>query len=311
MNQQEHSQCAVILTALPVEYQAVRHHLWHPQEEVHPESTIYERGIFRTPTQEWEVGLVETRMGTANAAFEAGRAIDYFKPSVVLFVGVAGGLKDVAIGDVVASTKVYGYESGKAGTSFQPRPAIGLPSYRLMQRAQSEQKKDDWLYRLPLPPQKRPRVFVGAIAAGEKVVSSTRSDTWKLLQASYSDALAVEMEGYGFLQAIHGHSHIDALVVRGISDLINGKSRADASGSQELAALHASAFAFEVLSKLGPNKPPDKKVESRPSESQPRLPSSTTSIRQKTSSGDIISPIGNNSRISIHKSSPSRKTKDQ
>lgn len=265
MSQQVSSQCAVILTALPVEYQAVRRYLWQPQEEIHPEGTIYERGIFRAPNQQWEVGLVETRMGTANAAFEAGRAIDYFKPSVVLFVGVAGGLKDVAIGDVVASTKVYGYESGKEGKAFQPRPVIGLPSYRLMQRAQSEQKKEDWLHRLPIPPQTPPRVYVGAIAAGEKVVASTRSSTWKFLKQHYGDALAVEMEGYGFLQAVHGHHNIDALVVRGISDLINGKSQTDASGSQELAALHASAFTFEVLakySKVERNQDPHKQQQS-------------------------------------------------
>jgi hypothetical protein len=40
--------------------------------------------------------------------------------------------------------------------------------------------------------------------------------------------------------------------VRGISDLIEGKSRADAEGSQLRAARNASAFAFEIIAKYRP-----------------------------------------------------------
>ena len=245
------SRSCVILTALSVEYEAVRDHLSQVAEETHPQGTVYERGTFGTGSYSWEVGIAEIGAGNPGASMEAERAIGYFDPEVILFVGIAGGLKDVAIGDVVAATKVYGYESGKATLSFQPRPDVGRSAYRMTQRARAESRRNDWLKRRrravrdPVP-----QALVKPIAAGEKVIASTRSTVHKFIRTSYGDAVAVEMEGRGFLEAAYANQSVDALVIRGISDLVDGKETSDASGYQEIAARHASAFAFEILAKL-------------------------------------------------------------
>ncbi|OUC14798.1 MAG: hypothetical protein B0A82_10760 [Alkalinema sp. CACIAM 70d] len=246
---------AVILTALPVEYMAVRSHLKNLQEEMHPQGTIYERGRFASNGQEWEVGIAEVGAGNAGAAVEAERSIAYFKPDILFFVGIAGGIKDVAIGDVVAATKVYGYESGKVGENFFPRPALGYSAYTLVQRARSEARKSEWLRRLSSSPASQPRVFVAPIAAGEKVVASKELDVFNFIRASYNDAIAVEMEGFGFLSAAFAYPNVKAIVIRGISDLIKDKNANDPiegteDERQERASRNASAFAFEVLAKL-------------------------------------------------------------
>jgi nucleoside phosphorylase len=240
---------AVMLTALPVEYSAVRTHLTDLREETHPQGTVYERGRFLGNGQEWEVGIVEVGAGNAGAAVEAERAIAHFKPNILFFVGIAGGIKDVAIGDVVAATKVYGYESGKIGEQFFTCPELGQSAYALVQRARAEARKGEWLKRLSSSPASQPHVLVAPIAAGEKVVASKASDIFKFIKASYNDAIAVEMEGFGFLSAAFAYPNIKTIVIRGISDLIDGKFEADRAGSQEIASRHASAFAFEILLK--------------------------------------------------------------
>src|SRR5688500_3413761 len=89
---------AEILTALTIEFQAVREHLTELRQEEHPDGSLDERGRFSSGKGTWEVLLVEAGTGNQRAASETERALQYFKPHVALFVGVAGGLKDVSLG---------------------------------------------------------------------------------------------------------------------------------------------------------------------------------------------------------------------
>ena len=239
---------AVVLTALRTEFEAVKAYLDNVRETVHPKGTIYETGDFNFNSYSpWTVSVVETGAGNSSAAAEAERSIATFRPDVIMFVGVAGGIKDVSIGDVVIADKVYGYESGKAEAAYKTRPLVFNSNYALEQRARAVARSDEWLSRLEQPLVERPKAFVAPIAAGEKVVASTRSPVFQFLRKNYNDAIAVEMEGIGFLEASHINPEVHAIVIRGISDLINKKEVTDAQGSQKLAARNVSAFAFENL----------------------------------------------------------------
>ncbi len=93
------------------------------------------------------------------------------------------------------------------------------------------------------------------IAAGEKVVASTRGVTYRFLREAYSDAIGVEMEGVGILMAAHFNDDYPAIVVRGISDRIGDKKAASDTVWQPVAAAAAAAFTFEFLSSLGAGAP--------------------------------------------------------
>ena len=239
---------AVILTAISEEYKAVKSHLADLKEDQH-RGTLYEVGQFVTSNNNfWDVAITEIGMCNSTAAFETERASEYFRPNVILFVGVAGGIKDVSIGDVVAVTKAYGYEYGKDIDSFKLRPDAPESTYDLIQRAKKVARDEKWTNRINYENKQIPKVFVGPIASGEKVLASTRSSTYEFIRSSYNDALAVDMEAHGFLRAAHANRDLMSIVIRGISDVLDKKSEADSKGSQKFASMNAAAFAFELIS---------------------------------------------------------------
>ena len=189
-------------------------------------------------------------MGNNTCALQTERAINFFDPEVVMFVGIAGGIKDLKLGDVIAAEKAYGYERGKISSiGFLTRPEVGMSSFALFEKAKAEAKKDNWKLRLPKRARtKKLKVITKAIAAGEKVITEIRSEVYQILFTHYNDTAAVEMEGSGFYSACHANGNLHFLIVRGISDLLSNKSETEAKGYQKIAARNASAFAFEVLS---------------------------------------------------------------
>ncbi|MBM0743959.1 AAA family ATPase [Phormidium sp. CLA17] len=243
---------AVILVSHPDEHQATRVYLTELEEKTHPQGTVYESGQFTANGQTWEVSISQIGPGNSDAATETERAIAYWQPNVVLSVGVAIGLKDVVAGNVVAAIEVYGYEAGKViESSFLPRPKIGLASYSLEQRAKAEARRENWLDRIQGEESNwTPQAVVGAIAAGEKELTSSQSELYQLLQANYGDALAVDDTGYGVLKAVHANVGTNALVIRGITHVIDQAVTIDPAKARKVAAQHASAFAFEILAKL-------------------------------------------------------------
>lgn len=240
----------VLLTALSLEYQAIRVHLTELQERVHPDGTIFEVGLL--PGSPWQVALAEIGQGTRSAAVITERARTWLRPDALLFVGVAGGLvDDIALGDVVVATKVYGFHGGKqTPEGFHARPQAWDASHRLEQAARAALRDPQWGRRLVQP---MPNVHFKPIAAGEVVLNDPQSSLADQLNRQYNDAVAIEMESSGVAQAAHLADGLQTLTVRGISDKADGRKRmTDADGWQQRAAANAAAAALAVLDRLVP-----------------------------------------------------------
>lgn len=246
----------VVLTALSLEQNAVVEKLSGVTDYEHPDSkTIYKIGFYSSNGGSLKIIVGRTNQTNVNAAIETERVIQQFAPTYLFFLGVAGGLKDVKVGDIVVGTDVIGYERGKIKGEFLLRPQFGFSSYELEQKSVSFAQSPEWGQKsVNLVDNKfheAIQVIAGTIASGEKVIGSVDASLYFFLKKHCSHALAVEMEGLGFLEACRPYPHIKSLIVRGISDLVDDKEKSDAENSQYYASKNASEFLFGMIDFIG------------------------------------------------------------
>jgi adenosylhomocysteine nucleosidase len=232
----------VILTALQLEYLAVRRHLVDIHTHEHHAGTLFEKGSIAGR----HVAIATIGEGNASAAALTERAITEFQPAAVLFVGIAGALRDwLVLGDVVVATRIYAYHGGRSTDhAFRTRPRVWDSSHRLEQLARFVARSNTWQSTIPATP----AVHFNPIAAGEVLLDSKKSPLATQLRDRYEDAVAIEMESAGMAYASHLNEKTPSLTIRGISDFADGAK--DRTGDSPLAAENAAAFAVAVIAEL-------------------------------------------------------------
>lgn len=234
----------VILCPIAVEFEAVYQLLEDTEEGNGPVlAQDFALGYVSAANHIWKVALVETGSRTEHLGAITARVMYYFQPKYILLVGVAGGIKDVAIGDIVIATKAYGYDSGKESENgFDSRPYVIdhpveiLRICRRLARKYNSQKRSF-------------KVVLGPIASGNKVVAYRDAVTYQIIKQHYNDTIALEMEATGFAEAASGFG-VQFANIRGISDLLDNKTKSDKEGSQELASQRAAQFTIDLIRSL-------------------------------------------------------------
>jgi nucleoside phosphorylase len=248
----------VILTAIQEEYEAVREHLDQPAE-VFVDGTMYEKGNFGGEQPIAQIIIRQCGQSNVVAAGETVRAINAFQPDYMFFVGIAGGRKDVKIGDVVFGSKIYYYEVQKLTTQgAKYRPDQATSTYEIEEVVKLAQTNGEWK-RLIKERNKQFIVRIGAIASGEKLIDNYSDRVAQDIDVHFNDTLAVEMEGFGFGRMLTKQGgkarQIYFGVFRGISDLVNaptqelpGESKRPTFAKQ-VASRTAAGLAFWTLYK--------------------------------------------------------------
>jgi adenosylhomocysteine nucleosidase len=227
----------VILTALEVEYTAIRAKMDGTRLHRHLQGTRFEVGS----SGGCRIALGLVGKGNQAAAVLAERAIAEFSPAALLFVGVAGALHShIALGDVVVATHIYAFHGGTSeNDGFKSRPRVWEVSHSADQIAHHVARS--W----------KGEVHFGPIAAGEVVLNSQISAYAHWIRQHYNDALAIGMEGAGVAQAAHLNRALPVVVVRGVSDRADGtKETTDRERWQERAVANAADFTMALAGSL-------------------------------------------------------------
>ena len=261
--------------------------------------TVYECGTFYSDLgKEWLVVVAETGAGTHPAQTAVTYAHNLFPEfEVQILVGIGGSRKSEApIGSVVSSDHVYMPYSAKYAEGMRSsRPRTFQVDQRLINIARKVCRDKEWPSRIcnplggKLPPLAAyPMVFppiglVAPIASVEAVLADPESELEALIADGYGDTCVVEMEGYGAVYAA-SQERVPSILVRAVSDMTQDKSPEKDTERQPVAACHAAAFAFEMLSHWAQAFPPIKPL-------TPGIVPATVAVATRQAAAPLVRPI--------------------
>lgn len=183
-------------------------------------------------------------------AAEAARDMfEYWRPDVLVLVGISGGLSsgDAGLGDVVVPDYLHYGEFRKLTDASDDlrfaaydHPNVGLRSDIVEQVAEL----GDWVERITgdrpaLADDERYgsdpdrlKVEVGSLVAGEKIMGDPDHPEQQRMFVSFEHAIAVDMESWGVGRTVqHARTQADynprLVIIRGISDIVERPKKSD------------------------------------------------------------------------------------
>ena len=197
------------------------------------EKNIYEKTFYIGNVENKEVVLVKSNVGKVNSARVCQILIDNFDIKLIINVGTAGSVDNrLEIGDVVVATKLVQYD-------FDVTP-FGRKLGEIENIGEYIEVDNNLLNLFDGINAKK-----GIIASGDKFIVNREE---KANVRNLFGALCIEMEGASIAQVCY-LDKIPFLVIRSITDKLDGSSKVDFETFLELSSKVAANILKEVLKK--------------------------------------------------------------
>jgi adenosylhomocysteine nucleosidase len=202
-----------------------------------------------------KVVVLKAGVGKVNASYSTAILTENYRPSALIFTGVAGGLAPEAMpGDIVIGEKLVQYDFGQidsSGFKVSPfRKLTGGSHEQLMipsdlNLLEISKKASDQADLVPISG-REPRVFTGVIATGDVFVSS--DEKARRLYKEFG-ALATEMEGAAIAHICRTLG-IPFVIIRSCSDNANNHARVNFNAFVGPASVNSARIVLGILERL-------------------------------------------------------------
>lgn len=186
-----------------------------------------------------ELIIAYSKIGKVFSSLTASIMIEHFGAQALLFTGVAGGLQELKVGDMIVATDTvqhdvdltaFGYPYGKI-----PISEVKIPtSMNLVEQAKIIAKELEV------------DLHAGIIATGDQFIHSAQKKDFVINEF---DAKAIEMEG-GSVNLVCNELKIPSLILRSISDTADGDAPENFDEFAKMAAIRSAEFVIKLVERI-------------------------------------------------------------
>jgi adenosylhomocysteine nucleosidase len=239
-----------IIGAMDAEIEQFRNHLKSAKTTQMLGVTFYEGSIENQP-----VVLVKSGIGKVNAALTTALLLQNFKPSDVIFTGIAGGVgENLLPGDIVISTQTAQHDFGQLSSEGinvwqtfnreeKSNPLFFPCDSALISLAETAAANAQLRLVRTYEAKRKPSITRGTIVTGDVFMASSQGKE-KLIKDF--NATAVEMEG-GAVAQICFQEKVPYLVIRSISDTADENAERFYKKFIKVAAFNSASLVMEML----------------------------------------------------------------